>query len=251
MKKYFFCIVMLAFLCCGTTPVSSQERSRFYRQVVGYVKDRENHPVAGAKVCANPRGPVAGMIPCKVSKADGSFKLDVWWPDTYIISAEALAAGYPNATWSFYGSFFGELPVISVHESNELKPVEVRVGPQAGRVIFKILDDESGQLIESGAVKVCRTDNPKAGWSMSTAFPHGKYELLAPEVPFTIKFEIWGSGQEWEERSALGKLGVPVEMLKIELGTRNEMTVRLRRVQGKGRGASEATCLTTHSTGLD
>ena len=232
MKKYIFCIAMLAFLCCGTMPTSGQERPRFSRYVIGYVKDHEDHPLADAKICANPHGPIAGRIPCAVSKADGSFSLEVWWPDTYTISAEDLPHGYPNATNGFYGSFFGELPVITVDEFSELKPVEVRIGPQAGRIIFKILDDESGHLIESGSVKVCRMDNPKMCWSMSRAFPHGKYDLLAPEVPFTIKFEIWGSGQEWEERSAFDEAGGLVEVLQIELGERKEMTVRLRRVQG-------------------
>jgi hypothetical protein len=167
-----------------------------------------------------------------VSKADGSFSLEIWRPDTYTISAEDLPHGYPDAINGFYGNFFGELPVITVDEFSELKPVEVRIGPRAGRIIFKILDDESGSLIESGAVKVCRTDNPKMCWDMSTAFPHGQYNLLAPEVPFTIKFEVWGGGQEWEGRSAFDEAGGPVEVLQEEPGARREMTIRLRRAQG-------------------
>jgi hypothetical protein len=224
MKKYLFCIVVLAFLCCKTMPASGQERPTFSRRIVGYVKDRENHPVAAAKVCAMPHDGVVGKIPCGVSKANGGFTLDVWWPGTYRISAEDLAEGYPDATNAFYGSFFGELPDIAVDESNELKPVEVIVGPKAGRVVFKIVDDESGQPIEGGAVKVCRTDNPEICWSMSTAFPRGKYELLAPEVPFTIKFEIWGSAQEWEDRSAFDEVSGPVEIVQLDLGARQEMS---------------------------
>src|SRR5262249_9101290 len=113
-------------------------------------------------------------------------------------------------------------------ESNELKPVEVIVGPKAGRVVFKIFDEEGGRPIESGAVEVCRTDNPKICSSMSSFFPHGKYELLAPEVPFTIKLKIGGSGQEWEERSGCDEVGGGVEMLQLDLGVRQEMTVKLR-----------------------
>ena len=231
MKNYLFCIVIFASLCGHTMPASGQEQARFSRRIIGYVKDREDHPVARAEVCANPHGPIAGRLPCAMSKTDGSFSIEVWWPDTYTISAESRTQGYPDARSGFYGIFFGELPVMTVDEFSELKPVEVRIGPQAGRIIFQILDDESGREIESGAVKLCRTDNPQMCWDMSTAFPKGKYELLTPEVPFTIKFGIWGSNQELEERSAFDETGGLVEVLQMELGTRKKMIVRLRRVQ--------------------
>src|SRR4030095_6808097 len=123
-----------------TMPVT-QERHAISRRVVGDVKDRENHPVAGAEVRANPYGPVAGRIPRGVSKVDGSFTLDIWWTDTYTISAEHLAKGFPDVWNGFYGNFFGVAPAITVSESNELEPVEVRVGPTAGRVILQIADD--------------------------------------------------------------------------------------------------------------
>jgi hypothetical protein len=207
----------------------SQERHAFSRRIVGYVKDRENHPVAGAEVCANPYGPVAGIIPHGVSKVDGSFTLDIWWPDTYTISAEHLAKGYPDVTNGFYGNFFGVAPAITVSESNELQPVEVRVGPTAGRVRLKIVDDQSGRPVVSGLLRVCRTDDPKMCMSTSTAFPQGRYDLLAPDVPFTIKFEVWGKG--WEKRYAVDGDGVPVEMLQVDLGQRKEVKIRLRRVQ--------------------
>jgi hypothetical protein len=208
----------------------TQERHYISRRVVGYVKDRENHPVAGAEVRANPYGPVSGMIPHGVSKVDGSFTLDIWWPDKYFISAEHLAKGYPDVTNGFYGSFFGVAPGITVSESNELKSVEVRVGPIAGRVSLQIVDDPSGRPVVSGLLIVCRTDNPKMCMKMSTAFPQGRYDLLAPEVPFTIKFEV--RGKDWERRDAVNQDGVPVEMLRVDLGVRQEVKIRLRSVEG-------------------
>jgi hypothetical protein len=224
--------ILLTCLCSSMIIAPGQEQPSFSRRVIGYVKDREGRPVLKAKVCAQPYSAWTGPIPCGWSKADGRFTLVFWRPGRYTISAEHLVEGYPEATNGFYGSFFAELPDINVDGSYELKPVEVRVGPKAGRVVFKIFDDESGQLVKSGAFKVCRTDNPPLCMSTSTAFPHGKYELLTPEVPFTIKFEIWGAGQEWEERAAFDEAGGPVELLQIDLGARKEMTIRLRDVQG-------------------
>lgn len=205
-------------------------RRPFSRRVVGYVTDGDYRPVAGAEVCANPHGPVVGIIPLGVSESDGSFALDVWWPGTYTISIEHIAEGYPDATSGFYGKFFGELPVITVGESNELKPVVVRVGPKAGRVVFKIVDDRNGRPVRGGLVEVCRTDNPRMCIGRSTAFPRGRYEMLTPEVAFTIKFSVWG--KDWEGRQAVDEDDMPLELLRVDLGARQEVQVRLRRVTG-------------------
>ena len=202
------------------------------RQLIGYVRDREGRPAAGAEVRANGRRGSAGKLPAAVSKADGSFTLNITRPDTYSISAEHPGAGYPDVTNGFYGSFFGKAPAIAVGESNHLGPVEVRAGPKAGRINLRISDEQSVRPVESGLLRVCRIDNPRMCMSTSTAFPRGEYELLTPEVPFTIKFEVWDKGRE--EREAAGEDGAPVELLHVDLGVRKEVKVRLRRVQGGG-----------------
>jgi len=209
-----------------------QQPHAISRQLIGYVRDREGRPVAGADVRANGQRGSAGMLPRASSKADGSFTINIWCPDTYTISAEHIGAGYPDVANGFYGSFFGEAPAIAVGESNHLEPVEVRVGPKAGRVILRIVDEQSGRPVESGLLRVCRIDNPRMCWSMSTAFPRGRYELLVPEVTCTIKFEVWG--KDWEEREAVGDDGAPLELLQVDLGGRREVKVRLRRIQRSG-----------------
>ncbi len=56
--------------------------------------------------------------------------------------------------------------------------------------------------------------------------------MLVPEVPFTIKFGVWG--KDWEEREAVGEDGLPVELLQVDLGGQKEVKVKLRRAQGGG-----------------
>jgi hypothetical protein len=200
------------------------------RRIVGYVKDRQNHAVAGAEVCADPWSGSAGTIPRTVSKRDGGFTLEILRTGTYTISAQHLTKGYPDPWTGFYGSYFGDPPVVTVEESNDLEPVEVRVGPKAGRLNLTIIDDQSGRPVEKGLLSVCRTDDPRMCRDMSTAFPRGRYELLAPEVPFTIKFEVWG--KDWEKRYAVDGDGLPVDLLQVDLGARKRMSIRLRRIQG-------------------
>jgi hypothetical protein len=234
--KRCFCLLLLSIFICGIMPRFGQARFAFSRSVVGYVKDREDHPVAGARVCANPMGGMGERIVCEVSKKDGSFTLGPLRPRIYTISAEDKTEGYPDAYNAFYGSFFGEMPVVAVDEGKEPEPVEVIVGPKAGRVVFRLVDDQSGKRIEHGSLKVCRTDRPAGSaplamcWWISTDFPHGEYEMLTPEVPFTIEFETPGKGHKSEKRTAFEEGAGPLKVLQVDLGVRKEMTVRLRRV---------------------
>ena len=229
MKRYLRVTLMLFFSCWASTSAFAQQRPTFSRRIVGSVWNREHHAVSGAKVCATPNGGLGTRIPCGTSAADGAFTIDVQWPGrTYTISVEDLAAGYPDASNAFFGSFFGELPEITVTETNALKPVDVMVGPKAGRVVFSIVDDKRGKPIEGGVVKVCRTDRPRICWTISIGFPHGRYEMLTPEVPFTIEFGTWYRQERSVARSAVDQAGVPVTRMSVGLGERKEMTVRLK-----------------------
>lgn len=222
------CAGLLA--CFILTIAYGQDEPTFSRTLTGYVKDREGQPIAKAKVCAQPHSDWKGFIQCSRSKPDGSFKLKFWRPGRYGISAEHKAAGFPETHTGFYGYFFGTPPVVTVDETTTLEPIEVIIGPKAGRLRLNIVDDESGQPIKSGLIKVCRVDDPNMCINTSTGFPKGRYELLAPEVAFTLKLEVWGSGQEWEARDAVTDGGELIELLNIGLGERKELNIRLRRV---------------------
>jgi hypothetical protein len=225
-KIYGLCLLVISF-ACETGQASGQELPRFTRTITGVVVDKENQPVADARVCAWGTGPIAGRVPCAESNRGGQFAIDVYRPDTYKISAENLAQGYPEAIWGFYGKLFSAFPVVTIDDSISVTPVEVKLGPKAGRVIFTILDGETSKRIEAGSITACRVGEPLLCWSKSTAFPDGRYELLTPEVPFTVKFET-SVANTWVNRAAFDKSGVPIEVLSVNLGARMEVTVRLQ-----------------------
>lgn len=54
--------------------------------------------------------------------------------------------------------------------------------------------------------------------------------MLAPEVAFTLKLEVWVSSKDMEAREAVTDGGELIELLNIELGERRELNIRLRRV---------------------
>jgi hypothetical protein len=197
------------------------------RTIVGYVKSRDGRPVSNATVCAFWTRPIQGAVPCGRSNLRGRFAFVVWAPDKYTITAEKISAGYPDPRFSFYGKFFGERPVVIVNDVELPRPVTIILGPRAGRANFTIIDDVANRPFEKGSIEACRTDNPKICSGLSTAFPHGKYQLLTPEVPFTVRFKAW-TGQNWVTRSAFDDAGKPVEVLEVGLGHQKEITIRLK-----------------------
>jgi hypothetical protein len=217
------CLLLVTFVCGG--PASGRARTGFPRTIAGVVVDKEDQPVAGAQVCAFGMRAMAGRLPCGWSKADGQFAIDVFQSDTYTIGAEAVLQGYPHAIQSFYGNVFCNFPVIKVDDSSNMTLVKVRLGPKPGRVIFTILDKHTNRRIEQGSVTVCRTGEPRSCWLMSTDFPHGQYELLTPDVSFTVKF---AKSNRWVKRPAFDESGIPIEVPRVDLGARRELTVRLK-----------------------
>ncbi len=224
-KIYGLCLLAVTFTY-GTASASAQAESVFTRTITGGVVDKEDQPVADATVCAWGTGPMAGVLPCGQSSPKGQFAFDVHRPDTYTITASALAQGYPEAIWGFYGDLHSKFPVVIVDDSTSVIPVKVKLGPKAGRVIFTILDGDTNRPITKGSIIVCRIGDPHSCWSKSTGFPGGHYDLLTPDVPFTIKFETWEG--DWVKRAAFDESGVSIEVLQVDLGARKEITVRLK-----------------------
>jgi hypothetical protein len=217
--------LLLTVLLSASVSASSQTRPDFIRSIEGIVIDKEGQPISDANVCAWAIA-MAGSLPCAHSKENGSFVIEVFQPSTYTITAENTEQGYPEPIWGFYGKRFGDFPKVIVGDTVTVPPATVKLGSKAGRVIFRILD-ESNQPLENGSITVCRVGEPRSCWSKSTAFPGGKYELLTPDLPFTVKFETW-EAVGWVSRTAFDESGVSFEGMQVELGARKEITIRLR-----------------------
>src|SRR6267143_1420285 len=222
-KIYALCL-LTATLASGAASFG-QAPHRFSVTITGVVIDRENRPVGNARVCAEGTGGMGNRPWCAQSSASGQFSIKVDRPDTYTMTAEALAQGYPEAICSFYGKTFCNFPAVIIDGKSDVKPVEIKLGPKAGLVTFTIFDEATNKSFVQGSITVCREGEPLSCWSKSTSFPAGRYELLAPDVPFTVKFETWKNG--WVKRSAFDPSGAPIEVVQVEVGARKELTVRL------------------------
>ena len=215
----------LAVLFMLAVPIAAQERNSVWHKITGTVVDEQEQPVKGAEVCATGTFPSTGPLPCGESNTNGQFSIDVERLATYVVYAEHFEKGYPNATWSFYGKPWQDLPRVTIDETSTPAPVKIKLGPKAGRLVLTILDGATNKPIEKGSVELCRVGEPLSRWTISTGWPKGHYEILTPEVPFTIKFQTWHG--EWVDRKAFDESGVQIETMQLDLGARREMTIRL------------------------
>jgi hypothetical protein len=231
----FICILYL----CLSLPVAAQERNPNWQTVSGTVVDEQDQPVEGARVVAEVGN---GRVPIGKSDANGQFSLFIQRPGSYTVYAEHLEKGYPAAFWAFYGKLWQPgLSQVTVDETLQPTPVRIKLGPKAGRLVLTILDGTTNEPIEKGLVELSRVGEPLSKWSISTAWPKGQYEILTPEVPFTISFQIWrgpipeyhggvpsDTSGGWVPMKAWDDNGQPFEIVQVNLGERKEVTVRLK-----------------------
>lgn len=237
----FLCALICSLMCASAL---GQEKVRGPRDISGIVVEQDGKPLEGARVCALGTRPMGGIIPCSQSNAEGEFLINVSCTDTYTIGAEHLERGYPAMMLRIPGSYGKPdpiFPTVVVDDSTLPNPVKVIMGAKAGRLLLTILDADSNQAIEKGAIKFCRVGDTEGCYSISTAFPNGHFEVLTPENPFTIKFQTWygpvpeyhggvasGPSGDWVARSAFDEQGLPLEVLQVDPGKRKEITVRLK-----------------------
>ena len=203
--------------------VAAQERNQGWQTVTGTVVDEQEQPVAGATACVEVGN---GRVPIGETDSKGQFSLFIQRPGTYTVYAEDLQRGYPPAGLIFYGKLWQpSLSQVTVDENSKPAPVRIKLGPKAGRLVLTILDGATNKPIEKGSVDLCRVGEPRSKWSISTGWPKGHYEILTPEVPFTIKFQTWNG--KWVDRKAFDESGVQIETVQLDLGARREMTIRL------------------------
>jgi len=214
-------IYKLFFFISLAIPVAGQNRNAAFI-ITGIVVDEREHAIAGAKVCTTV---ILPMQPCGNSDQDGKFSIALEHSGTYTLYAEQFEQGYPIATWPFYGKLWLRLPTVTIDKTSGSDQVKIKVGPKAGRLILTILDWGTDEPIERGDIEFCRVNEPQSCWSTMTPWPKGHFEVLTPEVPFTMKFKSWQG--HWVDRKAVDEAGVPVETVKVELGGQKEMTVRL------------------------
>lgn len=229
MKRRLFVGSLVAGLLGFKTSAQISQQTEFSGVITGRVLNEKGEPVAKAEVCADPPAlPWIGVLPCGRSDSTGAFKIRVWRPAEYVITAVKEKDGYPNTFNTFYGPPTVALPRVTIKEGQPRQEVTVNLGPAYGRLTGKIGDAETGRPIENVMMDLRYANNPANFIMLSTGYPKGQLRLLLPPVPVIFKisapgYKEWWYGADGSEERA--------EALLIETGSTRELAITLQPIK--------------------
>lgn len=202
--------------------------------IKGQVLDDQGRPVSGAVVNANPDGGLRGRVPSASSDTRGEFTIVVYKTDGFKVTASKPADGYPSSFNPFYYPTEDSLAHVWVQEGQAAPFVTIRFGPRAGRVVGRIVDAETGRVVEDVQLTLCRAEVPKYCHRHSAKSLGGQFNILVPaSTPFTVQASASGY-KDWYEAEG-GDQPVPVQ---VASGATKVLSVSLERLSARGDGGN-------------
>jgi hypothetical protein len=123
---------ILSLILCLAALAQATQRASF--PITGQVLDAAGNAVAGVKVYAYPVEPLIGALPAATSDKEGRFSVTVEQTGKYIIATSKTSDGYMSTYSPFYNPSGASLPEVLVEEYQVPKPVNIQLGPKAGKL---------------------------------------------------------------------------------------------------------------------
>lgn len=193
--------------------------------ISGNVHDGAGHYVPGVVVCAFPiEEDRTQGVRCGRSDAEGKFTIKVTKAGKYILSSKKLLDGYMPQRRVFYKNPSAPEPEVTVGGGNTNSFVSVNLGPKNGTLAGSNLDAATGLPVEDAQIILCHAANPQICFSTSAKDKAGKFSVLTPHVPFTLRIAADGY-EDWFglDGSDKGKA------IAVTSGAKTELTAYLKR----------------------
>jgi hypothetical protein len=209
---------LLILLAC-TVPSCGQPSGT----IRGTVVDEIGNTVAGAKLFAQPQGPMAMMIPQCTTDTKGSCTLSNLSLEKYFVFAGKSEDGYPELAYSFFvprGTRPMEAILSEDHPSYE---VIVHLGPKAGILTGTVADAATGKPLNANVEFRWISDPDKflSGGGLTKA----SFRVLVPsDVALTMIVSLDGY-ENWVYGVDGAKRGKP---LLLHPGQEETLDIRLR-----------------------
>ena len=216
-------------------PIASAQTAQQDPLVIkGQVLDDHGRPVSSANVIASPDGGLRGRLPSASSDSRGEFSIVVYKPDSYKVSASKPADGHPSTSNPFYYPTEDSLAHVSVLGAGEAPFATIRFGPRAGNFAGRIVDAETGSVVEDFQIILCRAEVPKYCQRLSTKHSGGQFSIPVPQVLLTIQISASGY-EDWY--GAEREDGRPMSV-QVSPGTTKGLDVSLKRLAARGNDAN-------------
>ncbi|HEX8138118.1 MAG TPA: carboxypeptidase-like regulatory domain-containing protein [Pyrinomonadaceae bacterium] len=217
---------ILSLILCLAALAQATQRASF--PITGRVLDAAGSAVAGVNVYAFPVEPMVGRLPAATSDKDGGFSIAVERTGRYILATSKLTDGYPSSYSSFYNPSGASLTEVLVEEDKAPTPVNIQLGPKAGKLVVHIQDAETQRAPQQMQVSICRVEAPMHCERHSPPETVGLYRALVPAVRLTIHVSAAGY-RDWFSNE---ELGAP---LMVDANETRELNISLQRAaEGDG-----------------
>lgn len=161
--------------------------------ISGNTHDGAGHNVPGVVVCAFPvEVDQKVVVRCGRSDAAGRFTIMSLKAGKYTLSSKKLPEGYMPQRHPFYKNPSMPEPEVTVGGSNLNSFVSINLGPKHGSLAGSNVDAATGLPVENARIILCQAASPQVCFFMSAKDAKGRFSLLAPHVPFTLRIEAEG-----------------------------------------------------------
>jgi hypothetical protein len=158
--------------------------------ITGQVVDENGRPVAQAQVEARPNS-LSGALPRALSDAEGKFSILVRKTGTFKLTASKLKDSYASMASPFY--YPTELlPEVIVDNGRPTPFTTVRLGPRAGRISFRVVDNVTSQPLQQVTIAACRAESPRYCRRQVFTNPMGMFLMLVPSVQVVLQVTAEG-----------------------------------------------------------
>jgi Carboxypeptidase regulatory-like domain len=166
-------------------PGSTNQSAKGLGTIEGRVVTREGKPVSSATVYAFEYG----RSPMATTDGQGGFTLRNLPAGNHAIFAYKESDGFPNLLWSFYGEAYAKeaFPVVNVGENQVVRDVIIRLGPQAGRLLIRVIDARTRQPIKDASITLNHKGKPRTLFEPGGTTTAGEFDILVPpSVPINV-----------------------------------------------------------------
>lgn len=160
--------------------------------ITGRVINPSGYPVLGATVYAVKYNFEKGIVPTARTNKKGFFRM-ILPVGRYIVFAGKESLGYPESRGPMYGDAVNYSDLLV--KADEVKSrIVLTLGPRFGRLTLRVMDASTGKPLSSANIALLFQDGRSQ--SLETGLDNGRFEMLVPPVPVTIKI----SGRGYEEK---------------------------------------------------
>lgn len=155
----------------------------------GRVSTESGQPLVAASVYLQAGGPSPGRPPMTKTDQNGSYYIGHVPSGTYVIHAFKLEEGYPDTVFAFNLAPNQKLREVTIAAGQQLKNVEIRLGPKSGTLAFSVVDRRTEAPLTIVNYKLCQVQHPT--WCLNTTSA-GEAQFLVPSTEITVGISAKG-----------------------------------------------------------